>query len=66
MRSKKTLILILITFLLLFSISGFALDYLYPAKLERAVDGDTIIVSLTLGLDVVLEHQWIRLYDINA
>ena len=65
MRSKKILILVL-TFLLLFSIPGLALDHLYPAKVERVVDGDTIIVSLTLGLDVVLEHQWIRLYDINA
>lgn len=66
MRSKKTLILALITFLLLSSVPGFALDYLYPAKVERVVDGDTIIVSLSLGLDVVLEHQWIRLYDIDA
>ena len=49
-----------------FSASGFALDYLYPATIERVVDGDTIIVSLSLGLDVILEHQWIRLYDINA
>lgn len=65
MRSKKILILAL-TFLLLFSVPGFALDYLYPAKIERVVDGDTIIVSLSLGLDVVLENQWIRLYGINA
>ncbi len=49
-----------------FQSPGVALDHLYPAKVERVVDGDTIIVSLTLGLDVVLEHQWIRLYDINA
>lgn len=65
MRNKKILIIAL-TFLLLLSIPGLALDYLYPAKVERVVDGDTIIVSLTLRLDVVLEHQWIRLYDINA
>jgi len=56
----------MLVFLLLLSPSIFALDYLYPAKLERVVDGDTIVVSLTLGLDVILEHQWIRLYDINA
>ena len=37
-----------------------------PAKVERVVDGDTIVVDLQLGLGVVLEHQWIRLYDINA
>ena len=62
---KKCLFSMLV-FLLLLSPSIFALDYLYPAKLERVVDGDTIVVSLTLGLDVILEHQWIRLYDINA
>ncbi len=62
---KRCLFSILI-FLLLLSPSIFALDYLYPAKVERIVDGDTIIVSLALGLDVVLEHQWIRLYDINV
>ncbi len=65
MRNKKSLIIAL-AFLLLFSIPGFALDYLYPAEVERVVDGDTIIVRLSLGLDVVLEHQWIRLYDING
>ena len=30
------------------------------------IDGDTIVVDLQLGLNVVLEHQWIRLYDIDA
>jgi len=65
MRNKKIFILVL-TFLLLFSVPSLALDYIYPAQVERVVDGDTIIVSLSLGLDVVLEHQWIRLYDINA
>lgn len=65
MRNKKIFIIAL-TFLLLFSIPGFALDYLYPAEVERVVDGDTIIVRLSLGLDVVLEHQWIRFYGINA
>ena len=65
MRNKKILFIAL-TFLLLFSIPGFALDYIYPAEVERVVDGDTIIVSLSLGFDIVLEHVWIRLYDINA
>ncbi len=64
-RNKRLLIFFL-AFLLLFSIPGFALDYVYPAEVERVVGGDTIIVSLSLGLDVVLEHQWIRLYDIDA
>lgn len=65
MRNKKILIIAL-TFLLLFSVPGFALDYIYPAEVERVIDGDTIVVDLQLGLDVVLEHQWIRLYGINA
>ncbi len=65
MRNKKILIITL-TLLLLFVVPGFALDYLYPAEVERVVDGDTIIVSLSLGLDVVLEHQWIRFFDIDA
>jgi len=63
--SKKSLILALI-FLLLFSASGLALDYLYPAKVERVIDGDTIVVDLYLGLGVILDDQYIRLYGIDA
>ena len=55
MRNKKIIIIVL-TFLLLFSAHGFALDHLYPAKVERVVDGDMVIVSLSLGLDVVKGH----------
>lgn len=65
MRKKKLLILVL-TFLLLFSVPGFALDHLYPAKVERVIDGDTIVVDLYLGLGVVLDDQYIRFYGINA
>ncbi len=65
MRNKKILIIAL-TFLLLFSVPGFALDYLYPAKVERVVDGDTIVVDLYLGLGVILDDQYIRLYGIDA
>ncbi len=65
MRSKKTLILAL-TFLLLFSVPGLALDYLYPAKVERIIDGDTIVVDLYLGLGVILDDQYIRFYGIDA
>jgi len=64
-RSKKSLILAL-TFLLLFSVSGLALDFLYPAKVERIVDGDTIVVDLCLGLNVILDDQYIRFYGIDA
>lgn len=63
---KKNIFIITLTVLLLFSAPGFALDHLYPAEVERVVDGDTIIVSLSLGLDIVLEHQWIKFYDIDA
>ena len=63
---NKKILIIALTFLLLFSVPGFALGHLYPAEVERVVDGDTIVVSLSLGLDVVLEHQWIRLYGIDA
>ncbi len=65
MRNKKILIIAL-TFLLLFSVSGFALDHIYPAKVERLIDGDTIVVDLQLGLGVVLDDQYIRFYGIDA
>ena len=65
MSKKKLLILALILFLL-FSISGFALDYPYPAKVERVIDGDTIVVDLQLGLGVVLDDQYIRFCGIDA
>lgn len=57
MRNKRLLIFFL-AFLLLFSAPGFTLDYKYPAEVERVVDGDTMIVSLSLGLDVVLKGHW--------
>ena len=65
MRNKKIFITAL-TFLVLFSASGLALDYLYPAKVERVIDGDTIVVDLQLGLGVVLDGQYIRFYGIDA
>ena len=64
-RGKKSLILALI-FLLLFSASGLALDFLYPVKMERVIDGDTIVVDLCLGLNVILDDQYIRFYGIDA
>ncbi len=65
MKSKKILIIAL-TFLLLSSVPGFALDHLYPSKVERVIDGDTIVVDLHLGLGVVLDDQYIRFYGIDA
>ncbi len=65
MRKKKVLIIAL-TLLLLFSVPGLALDFFYPAKVERVIDGDTIVVDLYLGLGVILDDQHIRLYGIDA
>ena len=65
MRNKKLLIIAL-AFLLLFSIPGLALDYMYPAEVERVIDGDTIVVDLYLGLGVILDDQYIRFYGIDT
>lgn len=65
MKKKKILIIALI-FLLLFSTSGLALDFIYPAKVERVIDADTIVVDLYLGLNVILDDQYITLYGIDA
>ncbi|HEC67183.1 MAG TPA: hypothetical protein ENI23_18045 [bacterium] len=62
----KKILIIALTFLLLFSTSGFALDFIYPAKLERIIDGDTIVADLYLGLNVILDDQHIRFYGIDA
>lgn len=62
---KKCLFGILV-FLLLLSPSIFALDFLYPAKMERVIDGDMIVVDLYLGLGVILDDQYIRFYGIDA
>lgn len=40
--------------------------YCYLAKVERIVDGDTIVASIDLGCDVWLLHQHCRLSHINA
>lgn len=65
MRTKKLLVAMLVLFLIL-SPSLFALDFIYPAKMERIIDGDTIVVDLYLGLNVILDGQYIRLYGIDA
>jgi len=63
---KRRLLIIFLTFLVLLSASGLALDHIYPAKVERVVDGDTIVADLQLGLGVVLAGQYIRFYGIHA
>ena len=40
--------------------------YLYAAKLERIVDGDSLRASLDLGLGVWLSNQNIRLYNLDT
>lgn len=39
--------------------------YEYAARLERVIDGDTIVLTFDLGFDVRFTHT-VRLYGINA
>jgi len=41
-------------------------DYHYRATVNRVIDGDTIVVDLKLGMNVVLENTHIRLFGVNA
>ena len=67
MRNKKKCFFgMLVLVLLLVSRLAFALDFVYLAKLERIIDGDTIVADLYLGLNVILDGQYIRLYGIDA
>ena len=40
--------------------------YLYKARLERIVDGDSLRASLDLGMGVWLSNQNIRLYNLDT
>lgn len=40
--------------------------YYYTAKVTDVYDGDTVTVDISLGFDIVLSNQKIRLYGINA
>lgn len=40
--------------------------YRYRATVVRIIDGDTIVVDIDLGFNVVLHKQHIRLYNIEA
>ncbi len=67
MRNKKKCFLGMLVLVLLFvSRLAFALDFVYLAKLERIIDGDTIVADLYLGLNVILDDQYIRFYEIDA
>jgi len=63
---KIKLLILTATILLLLPTLAPALDFLYPAEVERVIDGDTIVVDLTLGLGVILDDQYIRFYGIDA
>ena len=62
---QRSAVTIFLSLLLLPSLCS-ALDFKYPAKVERVIDGDTIVVDLSLGLGVVLNDQKIRFYGIDA
>ncbi len=67
MRNKKKCFFgMLVLVSLLVSRLAFALDFVYLVKLERIVDGDTIVADLYLGLNVILDDQHIRFYGIDA
>jgi endonuclease YncB( thermonuclease family) len=40
--------------------------FVYPCKLVRVVDGDTICVSIDCGFDIWMLNQTVRLYDIDT
>jgi len=40
-------------------------NYTYKSKLVRVIDGDTIVVMLDLGHDILVKRH-IRLLDVNA
>jgi len=63
---KVRLLTLIIVILLLLPSLVFALDFLYPVKMERVIDGDTIVVDLYLGLGVILDDQYIRFYGIDT
>lgn len=63
---KVRIIILAIGALFLLSGPALALDFFYPAEVERVIDGDTIVVDLHLGLDVILDNQYIRFYGIDA
>jgi endonuclease YncB( thermonuclease family) len=40
--------------------------YEYAAKVKRVIDGDSIVLDIDLGFDVILKDQSIRLLGIDA
>jgi endonuclease YncB( thermonuclease family) len=42
------------------------MDWLYHATCERVVDGDSIVLTIDAGFDVLLSKQSVRLYGIDT
>jgi len=63
---KVETICLILLILLLVATSVLALEFLYPARIEKVLDGHTVVADLYLGLGVALNDQVIRLYGINA
>lgn len=42
------------------------MPYEYNAQLKRIIDGDTIVVDIDLGFDVILKDQSVRLKGVDA
>jgi len=42
------------------------MDWLYHATCERVVDGDSIILTIDAGFDILLSKQSVRLYGIDT
>ena len=40
--------------------------FCYKATVQRVVDGDTIILDIDLGFDIVLKNQSVRLYGVDT
>ena len=58
--------LFVVMFALYITIPAVAHDYMYPAKVVRIIDGDTIVVDINLGMKHVILKEQIRLYGINT
>jgi micrococcal nuclease len=40
--------------------------YAYRAKIERVVDGDTVVLDIDQGLRTYRDNEWLRLFGIDA
>jgi len=40
--------------------------FCYKAKIVRVVDGDTVILDISLGFDIILRGQSVRLYKVDT